>query len=154
MMNKDGVQECYFPLSGDLYFTKCIFRNEEYFHIRKFININNEIKPTKTGVVLKRQQIKCLKNILNRMDLQVIIPVPENENNQSEQTTHTIQTIPSLEMENNNTAQASDSLQQVQSIPFSEMDKTMFDFPADNEMLLKAALDAEKRRKSENRFFY
>ena len=128
MMNKDA-QECYFHLSGDLYFTKCIFRNEEYFHIRKFININNEIKPTKNGVVLKRHQIRCLKNILNRMDLKVNIPAPENGDIPSQQTAQAIQTIPSLEMENNRSVHATDSVQQVQPIPFSEMDKSMFDFP-------------------------
>ena len=58
--------EIFFPLGKDLYLTRSIFKDKEYFHIRKFVDIDGEVKPTKTGIVLNHQQLTCLKNILNQ----------------------------------------------------------------------------------------
>ena len=61
-------QENFFPLGNDIYLTKTIYRGGEYYHIRKFVYVNNSVRPTKVGVVLKKHQLRTLKSLLNQME--------------------------------------------------------------------------------------
>ena len=62
-------QENFFPLGNDIYLTKTIYRGGEYYHIRKFVYVNNSVRPTKVGVVLKKHQLRTLKSLLNQMEV-------------------------------------------------------------------------------------
>ena len=82
-------EEIFYPLGNDLYMTKCTFNGQEYFHIRKYVVIQNAIRPTKTGVVLTDKQVRCLKNTLNRLF---------SETNQDLQTVPTVPAAPTCDM--------------------------------------------------------
>ena len=121
-------EEQFYPLGNDIYLTKCTFHGQDYFHIRKFVFIQNAIRPTKTGVVLTHKQLRCLKNTLNRLFL----------DNQDLQTVPTVPAAPTCD----------EKPSEGYSIPPSFKEDC-----SDNE-LVKAAIEAEKRLKLESRFFY
>ena len=135
-MNSES-QEVFYPLGDDIYLTKCEFNGEEYFHVRKFIFINNSVRPTKTGIVLKHKNIRCLKNFLNRLF--------------SEPTEQTRpKTVPNI------TDCVKSSEIAVKAIPdFVKADVGIPNFCSeDDNELVKAAIDAERRMNLESRFYH
>lgn len=150
-------QETFLPLGNDIYLTKAFFRGEEYYHIRKFVYVNNNVRPTKTGVVLKKQQLRTLKSLLNQMEVTespavteptpapTMPPVPE-------QTTTTMfhqtlaQTPPPAMVHQTSSFP---ELQDCQEDDF--LVKATIDAEKENDIL--ATLDAEKKSKLQRRFY-
>ena len=156
--------EIYFPLGNDLFLTKCVFQGTDYFHIWKFKNINHRVRPTRTGVVLNIQQIRCLKNLLNRHFKTTDPDVDSTKANSSIPVSQ-----PMDSQQNSMDADAFDvdfflkyilgsqDPQQTSTGNAEEQpSSSALADDSDDEMLLKAVLDAEKSyklEKLERRFF-
>ena len=122
--------EIIFPLGRELYFTRTIFKNKEYFHIRKFVDIDGKVRPTKNGIVMNYQQLTCLKNILKQFDTS---------------TTTAAAATPTA---------AATSSGMNNDFPAATTSPGLNDFPDFDDMfLLEHLIDTEKREKLERRFF-
>ena len=164
-------QENFSPLGNDIYLTKTIYRGGEYYHIRKFVYVNNSVRPTKVGVVLKKHQLRTLKSLLNQMEVTespaVTEPIPAPTMPPvPEQTATTMvhqtlaQTPPPAMFHHQTLAQTPPPAMFHQTSSFPELQDYQEDdflvkatINAEKENDILATLDAEKKSKLQRRFY-